>query len=67
MAEYIFEIIKDSDGVDCYIKRGEVVRCKDCKYYEETDEDVGTCLLVQAGADPDGFCAWAERREDGKG
>ena len=38
-----------------------VVRCKDCKYYEETDELVGTCLLVQAGASPDGFCAWAER------
>jgi hypothetical protein len=31
MSEYIYEVTKDADGIDCYIKRGELVRCKDCK------------------------------------
>lgn len=44
----------------------EVVRCKDCKYYEETDNRIGTCLLTISGAEVDGFCAWGERREDGQ-
>ena len=38
----------------------EIVRCKDCKYYEETDARIGTCLLTVCGANIDGFCAWAE-------
>ena len=44
-----------------------VVRCKNCKYYEETGSGgIGTCLLTISGAEVDGFCAWGERREDGK-
>ena len=42
-----------------------VVRCKDCKYYEETDSRIGTCLLTISGAEVDGFCAWGEWRGDG--
>lgn len=41
-----------------------VVRCKDCKHYEETDSRIGTCLLTVSGAEVDGFCSWGERRED---
>ena len=43
----------------------EVVRCKDCKYYEETDSRIGTCLLTISGAEVDGFCAWGEWRGAG--
>ena len=32
--EYIFQIAKDCDGVYCYIKQGELIRCKDCIYYD---------------------------------
>lgn len=42
----------------------EVVRCKDCRYYEETDAMIGTCLLTTSGAEVKGYCAWAERRTD---
>lgn len=42
----------------------EIIRCKDCKYYEETDSRIGTCLLTISGAQVDGFCSWAERRTD---
>ena len=41
-----------------------VVRCKDCKYYEETNSRIGTCLLTISGAEVDGYCAWGERRTD---
>lgn len=41
-----------------------VIRCKDCKYYEETDETIGTCLLTESGAHVKGYCSWAERKEE---
>lgn len=43
----------------------EIVRCRDCKF----------CMAYMAGTycdymahsvDPDGFCAWAKRKEDGE-
>ena len=43
MSEIIYEAIKDSDGVDCYIKRGEIVRCKDCKYAKLFEDRDGLC------------------------
>lgn len=41
-----------------------VIRCKECKYYEETDETIGTCLLTESGAHIKGYCSWAEVREE---
>ena len=41
-----------------------VIRCKDCKYYEETDETIGTCLLTESGAHIKGYCSWAEVKEE---
>ena len=41
-----------------------LIRCKDCKYYEEQDETIGTCLLTESGAHIKGYCAWAERKEE---
>lgn len=40
-----------------------VIRCKDCKYYEEQDETIGTCLLTESGAHIKGYCFWAEGEE----
>lgn len=42
----------------------EIVQCKNCRYYEETDSRIGTCLLTISGAVVDGFCAWGERRNE---
>lgn len=57
---------KDKDTV-------EVVRCRDCTYgthggteclyfadYLDTVEDA---IVLPADVEPDGFCAWGERRE----
>lgn len=35
MSEIIYEETTDCDGVTCYIKRGVLVRCKDCKYFTD--------------------------------
>ena len=52
---------------------GKVVRCMDCKYYYEAEEyhpqgnyDRRCCKYFGTYDDevePDGFCAWGERRE----
>lgn len=61
-ADYIkaFDAINEAPTVDAV----PVIRCKDCKYYEETDETIGTCLLTVSGAHIKGYCAWAERKEE---
>ena len=78
MSEIIYETIKDSDGVDCYIKRGEVVRCKDCIHWfphtqcgfdEDNDEYHDYCGLLIPDDDyyafrrkSDDYCSYGERR-----
>lgn len=70
MAEYIYEITKDSDGVDCYIKRWEIVRCADCKHWvtviDRKKAEYGLCDVIKVvGTTPkDGFCYKGERREE---
>lgn len=39
----------------------EVVRCKDCKYF---DSDMERCDGGEHPTMPDAFCSWAERRSD---
>lgn len=63
MAEYIYEITKDSDGVDCYIKRGEIVRCKDCKHREEYECNNIMLGGTKCGVTDDWYCADGERKE----
>ena len=49
----------------------EIVRCRDCKYYDPHCTDDGVCFLPDGDGDfarwevkPDGFCAWGERKVD---
>ena len=64
--EIIHKEIEDADGVTCYIKTGEIVRCKDCKYAEYIN-DVQTLWCTECGQGrtvaPNDFCSYAERRE----
>lgn len=74
MSEWIMREEKDMDGVVYYIKTGEVIRCKECKYSclsycgeckycEKWDEkyDDSTKLYL----DGDFYCAFAERKDNG--
>ena len=51
----------------------EIVRCRDCKYYKPKEGAMLSCKFEYHGftqwklAEPDGFCAWAERKEGGDG
>lgn len=54
--------IDDTGSTFDYLE--EIVRCKDCKWYEEQDETIGTCLLTESGAHIKGYCAWAEIKDD---
>ncbi|WP_278591500.1 hypothetical protein [Olsenella uli] len=45
----------------------EVVRCRDCEHWGglwDWDEAIGCDLVDLPQADPNGFCAWGERRGD---
>lgn len=68
MSEYIidYELIplkwRDGYGLSDTELTEEIVRCRDCKF----------CMAYMAGTycdymahsvEPDGFCAWAERRD----
>jgi len=66
-----FEEMRGGDFV-----RGEIVRCRDCKHMHTVRSwlgmDVDECWLHadrESGAlgkeptEPDGFCAWGERRD----
>lgn len=69
MSEYIYEETTDSDGVICYIKRGEIVRCKDCKHHEEVlNNNDGKVLCwvndIDVIVDRNGYCNYGEREEE---
>lgn len=68
MNEYIIE----SNLTPGYDRNGEkleeIVRCRDCKYYEPVPEDPGDWCgyWTDRVYGTDGFCAWGERKEDGE-
>ena len=63
--EYIYQIVKDSDGGYCYIKQGELIRCKDCKH-KGTKNCVANALTIAFHSEvkDDFYCGLAERRTD---
>lgn len=77
MSEYIYEHSRCHDqfgkplDAPMLTQREEIVRCRDCKHYREsmfvvaTDvDDVCTFFGDGVKVEPDGFCAWGERRGD---
>ena len=62
--EYATETARNAMLIMPTVDAVEVVRCKDCKYYEEQDETIGTCLLTESGAHIKGYCSWAEVKEE---
>lgn len=53
--------VEDASDVDVV----EVVRCKDCRFFEDEDEDGDCwCYCHNDTTCRDGYCSWGERRED---
>lgn len=64
MAEWI---LTDRDlGTDgAYYNYPELIRCKDCRYsYEGCTKYVCERTFHEFTVEPDGYCAWAERKEE---
>ena len=74
MAEYVCELTDDypdvpfgSDDYSGTVERRErIVRCRDCRYAEPMPlsfSDLLICAyLDDMSVEPEGFCAWGERR-----
>ncbi len=59
----IYDEIKERLDATPTVDAVEVVRCKDCKHWY-SDADTGmACEFTNMGQPKDGFCNWAERRE----
>lgn len=72
MSEYIIDMSNSSyqstSGLLCADVsqlREEIVRCRDCAYYEDY---IGRCVrrYHPMAVTPDGFCKWGERKGDGQ-
>ena len=79
--EIIHKEIKDADGVTCYIKTGEIVRCKDCihrpwdngGYWPSIESLDRVCPFLCADdeyndelpPDDDFYCRYGERKANG--
>lgn len=67
MSEYIAKVV-DGTLVQCDFAQ-EIVRCRDCRYYQPKEGAMLSCKFEYHGftqwklAEPDGFCAWGERRD----
>lgn len=69
MREYVYDMGDCRDPI-----REEIVRCRDCVHYYETEEyhpqgnyDRRCCKYFDTYDDevePDGYCAWSCRRSD---
>ena len=52
------------DGWSAVKRMGDLVRCRDCKHYTDDEmEYYHYCGSWCEQVDPDGFCAWGERRD----
>lgn len=53
----------DPEGWYAPVIGEELVRCKDCTKFV-AEEDQAYCLDMYGQCDENGFCAWAERKEE---
>lgn len=56
----------------CIDENQPIVRCRDCKFCHKnycekrTSPTVSPSEIFWIPVEPDGFCAWAERKEEGE-
>ena len=60
MSEYITEWV--ARPLDDEFVREQIVRCRDCKYYVRYWQSDYCDYFSHVANNPDGFCAWGERR-----
>ena len=62
MAEYVVE--EPSGRSASWRVHERIVRCRDCYYLTDSPAwpDAHECGYINRAVEPDGYCAWAERR-----
>lgn len=64
MSEYIIEVEYDTfNGMFTQMRHEEIVRCRDCKFCMSYWGADYCDYFSHVTNDPDGFCAWGERRD----
>lgn len=71
MSEYIYHSkgtpMKNAAG-KISLAREEIVRCKDCVYCDKyKNDEIRVCYRFdneQPEVEPDGFCAWGDRKDE---
>lgn len=71
MSEYIVTAEILTPEIRNILSKFEIIRCRDCKHYRDHEwiiaTDVSDVCHFWHGkptkVDPDGFCAWGERRD----
>ena len=67
MSEYICNTEDKCGMCEVYKTAEPIVRCRNCKHYTEDEaEYYHYCGEWCEQVEPDGFCAWGEREQDGK-
>ena len=64
--EWIVEVLKDIDGMHTgYLHKGELVRCKECRYWRTREDETRCCVREYATEcwRADDFCSYGERKE----
>ena len=76
MSEYIIEL-PDSGAADEFVAKmgvedcriygyrltGEIVRCRDCVYFDAYGNTFGWCAFHDIDCSERRYCAWGERKE----
>ena len=69
MKEYIYRTDKDNNGVNVFLLKGELVRCKDCRYNygnaegcEYNPNDIICTYFDTDGMDASDYCSHGERK-----
>lgn len=62
--EELHEYIQQYTDAGQWSRGEDIVRCRDCKYCTESMAWPGAyeCDYINRGVEPDGFCAWGERK-----
>lgn len=66
-SDYITSLKRSIDALQeahATLDGGEIVRCRDCRYYDESlcNWHECSCCGEPMRVEPDGFCAWGEKR-----
>lgn len=59
MSEYIYDWTPNKQHA-----KEEIVRCRDCRFLKDGDSGRWCIKSITLRDEPDGFCAWGERKEE---